>query len=204
MVVPSVPSTAAREAAEESPLSRRRAKSSPFTMLPKFLTRSKAWRSLNGDCRALYLELRERFNGHNNGSIALGNREAGEAINTGKDTARRCFDVLIERGFIVVTADSTFNQKRLSREWRLTELPDDRTGHKASKEFASWGFEKQNAGAPVRHIGASVRHETEISERIADHRRAGAPVSTEAPPSQAHGCATSRFTTSPERKNGTR
>src|SRR5690606_11224990 len=87
-----------------------------FVMLPHYLLKSTAWRDLDTNARALYVELLLRYNGQNNGNIGLGNREAGEALNLSKDSARRAFDALIGHGFIEVAQGSTFNQKRLSRE----------------------------------------------------------------------------------------
>lgn len=120
-------------------MSRRRAKSPPFVMVPLWLVKTLAWQHLDPPARALYLELRQRFNGHNNGMIGLGCREAAKAINVGPDTASRAFRKLSELGFIEATSKGGFSQNgRRATEWLLTELPDSRTGHHAKKPFASW------------------------------------------------------------------
>ena len=111
---------------------------SPFTQLYTWLLQSAAWRDLDPVARALYVELRMRFTGFNNGSIGLGVREASKDLNVSAATVSRAFQALIDHGFVRIASESTFDQKRLTREWLLTELPDDRTGHKASKDFMSW------------------------------------------------------------------
>lgn len=122
----------------------RRHRSPPFIMLPHWLVRSPAWRVLGPVDRALYLELKGRFNGHNNGMIGLGCREAADAINVSKDTANRAMVRLEEIGFIEAAQRGFYKPLgRAATEWLLTELPDDRTGHAALKTFASWAPEKQ-------------------------------------------------------------
>lgn len=114
----------------------RRQKSPPFVMLPRWVVRSPAWRSLGPVERAVYLELRDRFNGHNNGSIGLGCREAAEAVNVGRNVANRALKVLEQVGLIEAATKGAFRQNgRRATDWLLTELPDDRTGHAALKTF---------------------------------------------------------------------
>ena len=134
--------------------------------------------------------------------IGLGNREAGALVGKEKDTGRRSLDMLLDRGLIDIASDSTFGQKRLSREWRLTHLPDDRTGHAASKEFMKWNTEKQNIGAQVRSIGAQVRNGGAKTHKNDAHRRTGATIKPKSEGPQAHRCATSRSTISPEQQSG--
>lgn len=124
-----------------------------FARLPFYLLESQAWKALEPNARALYLELLHRFNGHNNGSIGLGVREAGESINVKKSTASRAFDTLMELGFIDIAKASSFGQKRLAREWLLTDLYNDRTGEPARKDFMRWRPKKQN---PVPQKGHPV------------------------------------------------
>lgn len=117
-------------------------KGPPFIQIFRWVTASAAWQVLKPTERVLYLELRSRFNGHNNGSIGLGCREAAEAMNVGRDTANQAFGRLIELGFIVPVVVGHLNggksNGRRATEWLLTELPDDRTGHKPIKAFMSW------------------------------------------------------------------
>jgi len=140
---------------------RRKANGPPFVQLFRWVTSSAAWKALNPPERALYLELRARFNGHNNGTIGLGCREAAESLNVGRDTAHRAFGRLAEMGFIEPTTVGRFSAGgRKATEWLLTELPDDRTGHKASKAFMSWvgeGVVKEKARPISSHVSPISR-----------------------------------------------
>jgi len=150
-------------------MSRRNKKNGPpFVQLFRWVTSSAAWKALSPTERALYLELRARFNGHNNGMIGLGCREAAESINVGRDTAHRAFGRLADLGFIEPTTLGRFSTTgRKATEWLLTEVPDDRTGHKASKAFMSWrgeGAPKKKASPISSHVSPTSR--TLTAERI--------------------------------------
>lgn len=74
-----------------------------FVMLPEWLQKSDAWASLKPGPRALYVELKRRFDGTNNGGIFLSHRDAAAALNVNKDTVAGWFADLQERGFITLT-----------------------------------------------------------------------------------------------------
>ena len=104
-----------------------------------------AWADLNPTERALYLLLKSRYNGANNGKIVLSCRQAAEMLNCGKDTAAQAAKGLIAHGFAAVQSKGKFSRKvRHATEWRLTEHPCDVTGDIPSKEFARWHPQKQN------------------------------------------------------------
>ena len=66
---------------------RRSGYGSGFVMLPRFMLKSPAWRSLSTPARAIYVELECRYYGTNNGDIALSVREASKLCRSAKDTA---------------------------------------------------------------------------------------------------------------------
>lgn len=105
---------------------------------------SEAWNALDGNCRALYVELARRYRGtnSNNGKIGYSVREAATALHIGRSTAQRCFERLQELGFVKISKASGFSVKgRMATEWLLTEFPDDTkaTGQiTGSKDFMSW------------------------------------------------------------------
>jgi hypothetical protein len=122
-----------------------------WVRLAFYLIDSPAWRDLDPTARALYVELKRRFNGKNNGSIGYGIRQAADNLRVGKSTAARAFQSLKEHGFIIPALEGTFNRKsRHSSEWLLTEYPadididDPTTGLRikaydlARKDFARW------------------------------------------------------------------
>lgn len=104
-----------------------------------WLLETPAWADLDTTARAAYLELAKRYNGSNNGRIALAARALALALNVSPATAARAMRSLADHGFIVVTRPGAFHCKvRLATEYRLTEFQCDVTGTLPSKEFASW------------------------------------------------------------------
>jgi len=127
-----------------------------FLMLEGYLLRSAAWRAATPVDRSLYLELKWRYDGLNNGRIGLSCREAAEALGVSKATADRSFKHLQELGFVEIAKRSGFNVKsRVSTEWLLTEHKDDRTGDLPKKTFTRWAPEIQNTVSPEGHIVSS-------------------------------------------------
>jgi len=121
----------------------------PFVMLPEWLQRSEAWATMKPGPRALYLELKRRFFGSNNGDIFLSQRDAARALNVNKDTATAYFRELLERGFITMTQGGHLGPSGigLASKWALQEEPLN--GKSATKGFMSWR-EKQNPVPKIR------------------------------------------------------
>ena len=114
--------------------------------------RSGAWTSLKPGPRALYVELKRRFNGSNNGHLFLSHRDAAKAINVGRDTAAGYFHTLEERGFIAVTKGHCLGSNGIGQaaHYRLTEATYD--GKPATKEFMEWKpSEKQKPRRKIQH-----------------------------------------------------
>lgn len=96
-----------------------------------------AFRSLSPNSKTLLIELKRRYNGTNNGQIALGLRDAAEVIHATRNTASKAFGELQERGFIRLAQIGSFSQKvRHATTWALNEYPLN--GQLPSKEFASF------------------------------------------------------------------
>src|ERR1700682_4112293 len=96
--------------------------------LQEWLLASAAWQSLDGNTKALNIELSRRYRGpnSNNGKIPYSVREAATALHIGRSTAQRCFEALLARGFVLIGKRSGFSMKgRVSTEWLLTEFPND-------------------------------------------------------------------------------
>ena len=106
--------------------------------LMEWLQTSPAWATLKPGPRALYVELRRRFNGGNNGEIFLSHRDAAKALNVDRKTVAGYFDILIERGFIVVTRGHCLGPSGIgqSATYRLTE--EKTSEGSATKEFMRW------------------------------------------------------------------
>lgn len=126
-----------------------RGKGGRFVQMHHWLLDSEAWRCLRPGPRALYLELRRRFTGGNNGQIFLSHRDAAEALCVGRDTVANYFSELIDKGFIAVTRGHCLGPSGIGQAtvYRLTE--ERYQGKPPSKEFMAW--KKQNPGRKIQH-----------------------------------------------------
>jgi hypothetical protein len=121
------------------------------------MSQTPAWKSLNGNERATYLLLAERYMGLNNGRIFYSVREVVSELRISQPTACRCLQTLVERGFIVARVKGAFSLKRRhATEWRLTEHTCNVSGHGPSHEYRDWrpflnlehGFPGETDGFP--------------------------------------------------------
>lgn len=115
-------------------------KAADHVRLYSWLMESAAWKDLTTDERSLYVLLKERYKGINNGRIILSTRQVSDALHISKTTAAKAFRGLIRRGFIEVVIKGTFGGRKDGRatEWRLTEHKCDVSGELASKAFMRW------------------------------------------------------------------
>lgn len=81
-----------------------------FVRLEFYLLKSPAWLTMSPAAKALYIEINQRYNGINNGTISYAVREAAE-IGLTRSRAARGFDELRDRGFLKVARDASFNTK---------------------------------------------------------------------------------------------
>lgn len=107
--------------------------------LPEWVQSSEAWATMKPGSRALYIELKRRFNGSNNGDIFLSYRDAAKALNAHRNTVGKWFDDLLERGFIRLTTPPHLGPSGVGQasKWALEELPTS-DGKPAGKAFMSW------------------------------------------------------------------
>jgi hypothetical protein len=129
-----------------------------YVRLPEWLLACPAWQSIDGNSRALYIELARRYRGpnSNNGKIPYSVREAASALSIGRSTVQRCFEKLQDRGFIRVGKRSGFSMKgRVATEWRLTEFADDTspTLIEATKDFMKWSADNPLHGPTLGTTG---------------------------------------------------
>lgn len=107
--------------------------------LSEWLQASEAWATLKPGPRALYVELKRRFNGANNGDIFLSHRDAALALNMNRNTATEYFRELAERGFIAMTEAPQLGVAGIGKasKWALQEEPTS-DGKPALKGFVRW------------------------------------------------------------------
>ena len=115
-----------------------------FVLLRWPLLKSLAWQSLRPTPRQVYVSLRMRFNGSNNGEISTSVRELEDELHISKNTAGRALQELQEKGFIRCRQKGSFHWKDgPASTWILTEeaFGDDLP----SKEYSLWRPTKKNA-----------------------------------------------------------
>lgn len=120
-----------------------------FIKLDHGLLKSDAWQHLSPDAATVLLDLWSRHNGINNGMIGYAQRAAHECLCRahGHQVSRRrataALQEIQDKGFAVVTKDSTFTTKtKLAREWLLTA---ERVGDNSpTRDFKHWKI--QNTG----------------------------------------------------------
>jgi hypothetical protein len=138
---------------------------------------SVAYRSLKPASRTLLSELIYRFNGHNNGQIGLGVREATKAIGVKSvQTAGRAFADLQRKGFIVAERKGSFDCSKggqhRATEWRLTHLPAanssaSKSANAPTKEFMYW---KGPANDSKVYDGASSKQKARRQNAVPNNR----------------------------------
>jgi hypothetical protein len=84
------------------------------------MARSEAFRLLSGPALKVFIEIRTRFNGCNNGKLSLSLDEAARLLGIGKGTAQRAFAELDKKGFLKMTRRGQW-YGRLATTWRTTD-----------------------------------------------------------------------------------
>ena len=132
--------------------------------LPEYLQASEAWATLKPGPRALYIELKRRYNGRNNGNIILSHRDAATALNVHRNTVGAWFAELTERGFISMTQGAYLGPSGIGQAalWALQELPTT-DGKPAVRGFKVWRHKKKSCtkSVPARHSDCDTQGETE-------------------------------------------
>jgi hypothetical protein len=114
-----------------------------------------AWRLLSGAAVKVWVELRSRYNGKNNGSLSLSWDEASRLLGLGKATVGRAFAELERKGFIVMTRRGRW-YGRLATTWAVTDR--SHLGEFPTHAYRSWRRpprrQKQNLGLLADHEDA--------------------------------------------------
>ena len=77
-----------------------RSEDNQYWTLSYSFAKSDAFHQLPGPALKVFMELRARYNGGNNGKITLSLDEASRLLGLSKTTAKRAFKTLEDRGFI--------------------------------------------------------------------------------------------------------
>lgn len=120
-----------------------------FVQIFHSMINTPARKSLGPKEVSLYLALKVRYNGTNNGRIAFSARDAVGVLNVSTGSANRAFRCLKDRGLIKEGRHGHFSSLgSKATEWRLTEERDDRTGKPPTRDYLSWDLKKQIAVSP--------------------------------------------------------
>lgn len=122
-----------------------------YMPLPYNLTRSAAFRRLSGNALKVFIEIRSRFNGVNNGRLSLSYQDAADLLGMSKSSVKRAFDELVEKGFLKKRREGQW-YGRLAAEYILTTEGHD--GHLATHDWKQWAppkREKSRPSVPRRH-----------------------------------------------------
>lgn len=118
-----------------------------YVPLPHAMLQSPAWRSLSGGAVRVFLELRSRYNGANNGQLSLSSQQAADLLGMSKSTVSRAFKELIEKGFLKLRVRGQWYGRRAA-EYVVTDRSYQ--GHPASRDWQRWNPPKQKT-VPVRN-----------------------------------------------------
>lgn len=118
-----------------------RSKGGPgYLQLHRWMLDSAAWASLSVYSRCLYVELKRRFYGNNNGGISMSHREAQTLLGCSNRPVMAAFAELQAKGFIKAEQKGAFKGVPMATTWTLTELPQDVPVKtlSATKDFMQW------------------------------------------------------------------
>ena len=92
-------------------------------VMSRFMLNHKNYQTLSSQAKVLMQLMHEHW--RDDKEVDYGIREALEKIPCSRDTARKTFNMLRERGFIVLVDESMFSSRTYSksRTWRLTWTP---------------------------------------------------------------------------------
>lgn len=130
---------------------RKRSDGEQYVPLGYPMLHSPAWRSLSGPAVKLWLELRTRFHGGNNGRLHLSLDEAARFLQLGKATVARAFKELEAKGFVKLTRRGHWYGRRAS-EWAVTDRGVD--GALPTYAWKQWKPDAKTL-ASMRKRGAS-------------------------------------------------
>ena len=121
-----------------------------FVKLTYTLIESEAWRWLRPISKAVYIELKRRYNGLNNGKISLSLSEAAHLLKASKSSISTALKQLETHGFIKLIKKGYFTS-RMASEFALTDEQLD--GFPPTREWRGWQPTKAHRRRQIRAIG---------------------------------------------------
>ena len=124
-----------------------------FIKLTYPLIESEAWRWLRPISKAVYIELRRRYNGLNNGKISLSLSEAAHILKASKSSISTALKQLETHGFIKLIKKGYFTG-RMASEFALTDEQLD--GYPPTREWRQWQPRKPHRRRQMRVLGTQT------------------------------------------------
>lgn len=106
-----------------------------FMPVPYHTARSEAFRALSGGALKVFIEIRCRFNGGNNGRLTLSMDEAARLLGMSKSTVQRAFSELVEKGFLKLRRPGQWYGRRAA-EYIATDVSFD--GYAPTRDWQRW------------------------------------------------------------------
>ena len=111
-------------------LKKKKNRYSSFVMLTNELINSKAWKELSCYARAVYIEIKHKYNGKNDGNLSYTYREASEIMHT--DTFTKALRELVNNGLIDIIRSGGLYRKSnifgLSDRWKSYDQENFKPG----------------------------------------------------------------------------
>ena len=121
-----------------------------FVKLTYPLIESEAWKWLRPISKAVYIELKRRYNGLNNGKISLSLSEAAHILKASKSSISTALKQLEAHGFIKLIKKGYFTG-RMASEFALTDEQLD--GCPPTREWRQWQPTKPHRRRQIPAIG---------------------------------------------------
>ena len=114
----------------------------PFVAVLKPTLKDPAWLDLTFGAWCLYIALKSRYTGANNGLFYLGVRKAAAELKASRSSTERWFKELQDHGFIKITTPPSLGLEGKGKAtcWRLTEI--GYMGQRPTRDFKEWAPEK--------------------------------------------------------------
>ena len=126
-----------------------------YVQLPEWVLRTEAYRCLCPGAKALYIELKRRFNGNNNGDVRLSHCEAATLLGLHRNSIGKLFADLQDKGFIWPMEGAYLGPSGVGKtaRWRLDEYQCHQTGKGPEKRFIAWrkAQNPRTKSVPPRH-----------------------------------------------------
>jgi IclR helix-turn-helix domain len=112
-----------------------RSEGEQYAVVTYAMLHSAAWRSLSGAAVKVFLELRTRFYGGNNGRLILSLEEASRLLGLGKGTVHRALGELQDKGLVIRTKKGHWYGRQAST-WAVVDKPIEGMG--AVQGWKTW------------------------------------------------------------------